>query len=88
MDKIAGEGDVDVDVGVEVEERAGLKSSGPAGENIDGDDVAQEAGEVGEPAGNATHGTADNISQAVQADTEDGKGKGEGDGGGRPRDTD
>lgn len=88
VDKIAGEGDVDVDVGVEVEERAGLKSSGPAGENIDGDDVAQEAGEVGEPAGNATHGTADNISQAVQADTEDGKGKGEGDGGGRPRDTD
>lgn len=86
VDKVAVEGDVDVGVEMEGEERAGLKTSGPAGEDIDGNGAAQEAAEGGS-GGDASHGRADNIPQAMQADTQDGGGKGKGNGDGHPKDT-
>lgn len=87
VDNVAAEGDVDVGVEVEGEGRAGLKISGPAGEDIHGDDVAHEAAAEGGPGGDAAHGTADNVPQVVQADTQGGKGKEQGNGDGHPKDT-
>lgn len=86
VDKVAVEENMDVGVEVDVEERAGLKSSGPAGEDIDGD-VAKESGEAEGSGKDTTHGTTDDTSKAVQADTHDGKGKGAGDGDERHKET-